>query len=146
MTKLVTLIHFYQTVPEVGLESNQGLERYITALMPLPKVVSGIIGNNIEMPYGSPVAANTFTFHERTGKSISQEDNSLVPGELYVHNSLFPVMNSVPRIQLTVRYIIREKVGLQRKKSNWKDHPGTIFACVEIPVVLKTREEVVTQN
>lgn len=109
-------------------------------------MVSGIVGNNIEMPYGGAVAANTFTFSERTGKSIFQDENRLVPGESYVHNSLFPVMNSVPRIELTVRYIIREKLGPQRKKSNWRDHPGTIFACVEIPVVLKTRELPVITN
>ena len=38
---------------------------------------------------------------------------------------------------LTVRYVIREKVaGLGRRRVTWKTHPGTLLACIEIPVEL----------
>lgn len=123
------------SVPEVGLDGNQGLERYIVALMPIPLMT----GRSIEMPYGSAVVANNFTFHDRTGRSLSQEENKVIADEMYTHNSLFPVINSVPRISLTVLYIIREKLGPQRKKSNWKDFPGNVYACIEIPVRLTTK-------
>ena len=102
--------------------------------MPVP-----LTGKSIEMPYGSALAANNLTFHDRSGRSLFQEENNLIPGEVYTHNSLFPVMNSVPRISLTVVYIIREKLGPQRKKSNWKTFPGKTFVCIEIPVQLTSK-------
>jgi len=122
--------------PETSLSGLLGIERVIMAKMP-----TTVRGKALELdkPYGTAVPINNQTVHDLTGKTLSQESNQLVVNDAYTHTTLFPVTNSVPKSNMTLRYILREKVpGNGRKRSDWKSHPGTLFACLEIPVEVRS--------
>jgi len=106
-------------------DSNQELERVVIAKFPGRR--------SIEIPYGPPVPASNSTTRDSDGQKVT--DIGIVTDDPYTHNEIFPVMKNAPPSSLRVRYIIREKVdGLSRRQSEWKRHPGKIFACVELPV------------
>jgi hypothetical protein len=70
-----------------------GLERQILAKFPEKDGEP-----TVEIPYGPSALVNKDTFRVSTGQSISKNGNQLTPGELYLHNSIFPVIPQAPKV------------------------------------------------
>jgi hypothetical protein len=110
------------------------------------KVIYGVLNNGSEAAQGALEVA--FGKKEPLCSKLSGdfgpggcEKGGIKAGAEYTFEDSFPVLETYPKIQLTVRYIVREEKPrntdkpLDRKqKSNWKLHPSETLFCIRIPV------------
>jgi len=108
------------------------IERLIIAKFP-----DFIRGKPLEIPYGSAVDACAATKKDSDDTDVCAP-RAIVPNDRFTHVTAFPVFSSAPtKKSLWVRYILRERInrpGSRRRMVAWKDHPGKLICCVEIPV------------
>lgn len=112
------------------------------------KVIYGVLNNGseaaqgaLEVPFGKrePICAKLRGSFGTGGCA----EGGLKAGQTYEYEDSFSVLETYPKIPLTVRYIVREErprstsKPLDRKqKSNWKLHPSETLFCLRIPVVI----------